>query len=123
MYSCQPYRSWLARRRAPFNQGAATCKPFMNTLRACLRNLRRGPLVLLWLLWFTGSRASAKRCILRAVEAEKLRLQRNGSALAQEETPATILPGRQIMVANYTRTPPVIDGVFSPGEWGGALPV
>jgi len=29
-------------------------------------------------------------------------LQKNGSALAQEETPATILPGRQIMVANYT---------------------
>ena len=29
-------------------------------------------------------------------------LRKNGSALAQEETPATILPGRQIMVANYT---------------------
>jgi len=49
--------------------------------------------------------------------------RKNGSALADEETPASILPGRQIMVARYTNTPPVIDGVFSPEEWGGALPV
>ena len=27
------------------------------------------------------------------------------------------------MVARYTSTPPVIDGVFSPEEWAGALPV
>lgn len=49
-------------------------------------------------------------------------LRKNRTALAQEETPASILPGRQIMVARYTGTPPVIDGVFSPGEWGDALP-
>jgi hypothetical protein len=50
-------------------------------------------------------------------------LRKNGSALAQGESPASILPGRQIMVANYTSTPPVIDGVFSPEEWRGARPV
>ena len=50
-------------------------------------------------------------------------LRKNGGVLAQEQTPASILPGRQIMVAKYTSTPPVIDGVFSPGEWAGALPV
>ena len=49
--------------------------------------------------------------------------RKNGSVLAEEETPASILPGRQIMVARYTSTPPVIDGVFSPEEWRGAVPV
>jgi len=49
--------------------------------------------------------------------------RKNASALADEETPASILPGRQIMVARYTSTPPVIDGVFSLEEWAGALPV
>jgi hypothetical protein len=49
--------------------------------------------------------------------------RKNASTLADEETPASILPGRQIMVARYTSTPPVIDGVFSPEEWAGALPV
>jgi len=49
--------------------------------------------------------------------------RKNASALADEETPASILPGRQIMVARYTSTPPVIDGVFSPEEWASALPV
>src|SRR5690348_9327102 len=57
------------------------------------------------------------------VAASTTVLRKNGSALAQENTPASILPGRQIMVANYTSTPPVIDGVFSPEEWGGAHPV
>jgi hypothetical protein len=31
--------------------------------------------------------------------------------------------GKQFMVAKYTKTPPVIDGVFSPGEWAKAAPV
>lgn len=44
-------------------------------------------------------------------------------ALAQGEAEGTRIPGKQIMVATYTSTPPVIDGVFSPGEWNGALPV
>jgi hypothetical protein len=47
----------------------------------------------------------------------------SNSALAQGETTGTRLPGRQIMVARYTSTPPVIDGVFSPEEWRGAVPV
>src|SRR6201981_1494055 len=57
------------------------------------------------------------------VAASTTVLRKNGTALAEEETPASILPGRQIMGANYTSTPPVIDGVFSLEEWGGALPV
>ena len=47
----------------------------------------------------------------------------SNSALAQGETTGTKLPGRQIMIARYTSTPPVIDGVFSPEEWRGAVPV
>jgi len=43
-------------------------------------------------------------------------------ALAQQRGETTI-PGKQLMVARYTNTPPVIDGVFSPGEWAGANPV
>jgi hypothetical protein len=45
---------------------------------------------------------------------------RSSSALAQHETK---IPGKQFMVARYTSTPPVIDGVFSPGEWRRAIPV
>jgi hypothetical protein len=44
------------------------------------------------------------------------------SALAQEKG-TTRIPGKQFMVARYTNTPPVIDGVFSPGEWQRAVPV
>jgi len=44
------------------------------------------------------------------------------SALAQEKGKNRI-PGKQFMVARYTNTPPVIDGVFSPGEWHRAVPV
>jgi len=45
------------------------------------------------------------------------------SALAQQGAAKTGIPGKQFMVARYTSTPPVIDGVFSPNEWRGALPV
>jgi hypothetical protein len=41
-------------------------------------------------------------------------------ALAAQETR---IPGKQIMVAKYTKKPPIIDGVFSPGEWHAAIPV
>jgi hypothetical protein len=47
-----------------------------------------------------------------------LALSTNG--LAQNETK---IPGKQVMVAHYTRHPPVIDGVFSLSEWRGAKPV
>jgi len=45
------------------------------------------------------------------------------SALAQQGAAETAIPGKQFMVATYTSTPPVIDGVFSPNEWKGALPI
>jgi hypothetical protein len=35
----------------------------------------------------------------------------------------TTIPGKQVMVANYTSHPPTIDGVFHPFEWRGAIPV
>ena len=35
----------------------------------------------------------------------------------------TTIPGKQVMVANYTNHPPTIDGVFRPFEWRGAVPV
>lgn len=38
-------------------------------------------------------------------------------------TPETRIPGKQVMAANYTSHPPVIDGVFQPSEWAGANPV
>ncbi|PYX48711.1 MAG: hypothetical protein DMG79_11160, partial [Acidobacteria bacterium] len=44
------------------------------------------------------------------------------NALAQKNT-ETAIPGKQFMVARYTNKPPVIDGVFSPGEWAKAEPV
>jgi len=37
--------------------------------------------------------------------------------------PGTTIPGKQIMVTNYTSHPPIIDGVFRPWEWMGAAPV
>jgi hypothetical protein len=47
-------------------------------------------------------------------------LSTNGLA---EKANQTRTPGKQFMVARYTSTPPVIDGVFSPAEWQGAVPV
>jgi len=44
------------------------------------------------------------------------------SAVSQS-SPQNRIAGKQFMVARYTKTPPVIDGVFSPGEWKGAIPV
>jgi hypothetical protein len=38
-------------------------------------------------------------------------------------THETTIPGKQVMVANYTNHPPTIDGVFRPFEWIGAIPV
>jgi len=35
----------------------------------------------------------------------------------------TSLPGRQIMFAKYTKTPPTIDGIFRPSEWSAAMAV
>jgi len=42
------------------------------------------------------------------------------NVVAQNET---TIPGRQVMVAHYTRHAPVIDGVFSANEWRGAKAV
>jgi hypothetical protein len=39
------------------------------------------------------------------------------------DTPETRIPGKQVMVANYTKHAPTIDGVFRPFEWAGAVPV
>lgn len=47
----------------------------------------------------------------------------SSNTVAEEGTQQTSIPGKQFMVARYTSTPPVIDGVFSPGEWQGAIPV
>src|SRR5215467_6006608 len=45
------------------------------------------------------------------------------SALTQVGTAKSQVPGKQFMVAVLTNSAPVIDGVFSPGEWAGAVPV
>ena len=45
------------------------------------------------------------------------------SAASQSASPQSRIAGKQFMVARYTRTPPVIDGVFSPAEWARAIPV
>ena len=47
-------------------------------------------------------------------------LSTNGLA---ETARQTRTPGKQFMVARYTKIPPAIDGVFSPAEWAGAVPV
>ena len=47
-------------------------------------------------------------------------LSTNGLA---ETAPQTRTPGKQFMVARYTKIPPAIDGVFSPAEWARAIPV
>ena len=46
-----------------------------------------------------------------------------GNALAQVGTARNQIPGKQFMVARFTNRPPLIDGVFSPGEWVAAVPV
>ena len=46
----------------------------------------------------------------------------SGGAVSQS-SPQNRIAGKQFMVARYTKTPPVIDGVFSPGEWAAAIPV
>ena len=35
----------------------------------------------------------------------------------------TRIPGKQLMMARHTNTPPTIDGVFSVGEWKDASPI
>jgi hypothetical protein len=35
----------------------------------------------------------------------------------------TSIAGKQLIIARYTNTPVVIDGVFAPGEWSAAIPV
>ena len=45
------------------------------------------------------------------------------SAICQSTSPQSRIAGKQFMVARYTKTPPVIDGVFSLTEWGRALSV
>ena len=40
-----------------------------------------------------------------------------------QSSPQNRIAGKQFMVARYTKAPPVIDGVFSPGEWAAAIPV
>jgi hypothetical protein len=45
------------------------------------------------------------------------------SAYSQSTAPNNRIAGKQFMVARYTKTPPVIDGVFSLAEWGRAVPV
>lgn len=40
-----------------------------------------------------------------------------------QSVPQSRIAGKQLMIARYAKTPPVIDGVFSPGEWAGAIPV
>ena len=57
-------------------------------------------------------------CLL--VVGTLLLLSRN--AMSQSSSQSRIA-GKQFMVARYTKTPPVIDGVFSLAEWGRALPV
>src|SRR5215469_16709571 len=47
----------------------------------------------------------------------------SSSAISQSVSPQSRIPCKQFMVARYTKTPPVIDGVFSLTEWGRALPV
>ncbi|HTQ98212.1 MAG TPA: hypothetical protein VMH89_15475, partial [Candidatus Acidoferrum sp.] len=42
---------------------------------------------------------------------------------ANSGSPQTVLPGKQVMVANYTSHAPTIDGVFRPWEWANAAPV
>lgn len=42
---------------------------------------------------------------------------------AAQATPQRRIAGKQLMIARYTDTPPVIDGVFSRAEWAGAMPV
>lgn len=44
-------------------------------------------------------------------------------AASQAASPRNSIPGKQLMVAHYSNTPPVIDGVFTPGEWAAATPV
>jgi Carbohydrate family 9 binding domain-like len=45
------------------------------------------------------------------------------NAFCQSTAPKSRIAGKQFMVARYTKTPPVIDGVFSLSEWGRAIPV
>jgi cellulose/xylan binding protein with CBM9 domain len=45
------------------------------------------------------------------------------SATSQSASPQNRIAGKQLMIARYTNTPPVIDGVFSPAEWARAIPV
>src|SRR6201993_1568600 len=40
-----------------------------------------------------------------------------------QSVPQSRIAGKQLMIARHAKTPPVIDGVFSPGEWAGAIPV
>ena len=47
----------------------------------------------------------------------------SNSAISQSVSPQSRIPGKQLMIARYTKTPPVIDGVFSLSEWGAAIPV
>jgi len=47
----------------------------------------------------------------------------SSNALAGDDTNETRIPGKQFMVARYTNTPPIIDGIFRPGQWRGASPV
>jgi hypothetical protein len=47
----------------------------------------------------------------------------SSSAISQSISPQSRIAGKQFMVARYTNTPPVIDGVFSLTEWGHAVPV
>lgn len=47
----------------------------------------------------------------------------SSSAISQSVSPQSRIAGKQLMIARYTKTPPVIDGVFSLAEWGRALPV
>jgi hypothetical protein len=47
----------------------------------------------------------------------------SSSAISQSVSPQSRIPGKQFMIARYTKTPPVIDGVFSLSEWGAAIPV
>jgi Carbohydrate family 9 binding domain-like len=47
----------------------------------------------------------------------------SSSAISQSISPRSRIAGKQFMVARYTNTPPVIDGVFSLTEWGHAVPV
>lgn len=45
------------------------------------------------------------------------------TSIAEDKPNETRIPGKQLMVAKYTNTPPLIDGVFSPREWRRAIPV